>query len=164
MIIVNLIDGETQWDDDICIMSELLKSLYYEDIDLSRGETKHQEKFDLNFVSKDIAEKYENICKAINDKFEKKELFDMLDYDDVNKLFKVLNLANFLDNAELIKLIDEKITDEIQEKPFSDIKKMYNLNDEDISEDLQNQLNLFDSVSMPLFDTDSDDSDDSDDE
>ena len=148
-------DEEYELYDEVCVMSNLFKTMFYgENIDLTRGESKQSEKFDLKWCDKDTMEKYEEICKGVIYAKPMKELYNILDYDDVNIIFKVLNLANFFDNEKIIKLIDDKITQEITEMSFAKIKEKFDLTEEDLSEETKNQIEVLRKVSV-FIDSDS---------
>lgn len=161
MLVVELEnDEEYELYDDICIMSNLMKTMYYsDDIDLKHGETKREEKMELKWVKKNIMKEYEKICNGILLGKNKEYLYNILDYNDVNIIFKLMNLANFLHNDLLIKLIDEKISDDINEMSIVKVKEKYNITDEDMSEEVKDQINMLKNVSV-FKDSDGEYSDD----
>ena len=150
MLILELKDNEEYvWYDDVCVMSNLIKTMYYGDeVDLTNGESKQLEKFDLKWAEKDIAIKYEEICKGIIFEKSTEELYNILDYDDVNIIFKVLNLANFLHNERVMQLIDNKITQEISDMSIIKVKEKFGLTEEDLSEEVKNQIKSLQNISI----------------
>lgn len=142
-------DEEYELYDDVCVMSNLFKTMFYgENIDLTKGESKQLEKFDLKWCDKDTMEKYEELCKGVIYRKPTEELYNILDYDNVNIIFEVLNLANFFDNEKIIKLIDDKITQEIREMSFAKIKEKFDLTEADLSEETKNQIEVLRKVSV----------------
>ena len=120
--------------DEVCVMSNLFKTMFYgENIDLTKGESKQLEKFDLKWCDKDTMEKYEELCKGVIYGKPTEELYNILDYENVNIIFEVLNLANFFDNEKIIKLIDDKLTQEITGMSFAKIKEKFDLTEADLS-------------------------------
>lgn len=150
MLILELKDDEEYvWYDDVCVMSNLIKTMYYgEEVNLTNGESKQLEKIDLKWAEKDIAIKYEEICKGIIIEKSTEELYNILDYDDVNIIFKVLNMANFLHNERVIQLIDNKITQEISDISIIKVKEKFGLMEEDLSEEVKNQIKNLQNISM----------------
>jgi hypothetical protein len=150
MIILELKNNEEYaLYDNVCLMSNLIKTMYYEeDYNLKYGESKQLEKFDLKWAEQDIVIKYEEICNAVISEKSTEELYNILDYNDVNIIFKVLNMANFLHNEKIIQLIDSKITQDITDMSILKVKEKFCLTDEDLSEEVKNQIESLRNVSM----------------
>ena len=147
MIIFNLNDGKTyEMEDSVCNMSNILKEMYYDNIDMTKGETKQDNQFDIEWIDLNIMEKYNTVCQLFlkktfsfesisTDEFLETDINKELEFENVKDLFTLLNLANFLDNQSIIKLIHFKIDKELETKEYDKIVKKY-----DIEEEISNNI------------------------
>ena len=153
MIVINLQDSSIEIEDYIAKYSKLICRMYFdEENDFTNGETKQDDDLDIKWVSTEIFNKYVEFCKII---FKMKtihlndEIKDFLENIEINLLFKLLNLCNFLDNEISINIIKENIDNELNNSSFEETIKKYGINNE-INEDinLKNRLELFKKFSM----------------
>ena len=147
MIIINVKYGKTfEMQDSIGIMSNLLKEMYYENTDISNGEIKHENDFNLVWIELDMIKKYNDVCQLLLtnvipielmpiEEFLESDINKEIEFDNITDLFKLLNLANFLDCQPIIKLINFKIDKELEKDDYDEIIKKY-----EIEEELNNNL------------------------
>ena len=159
MLIFKSRDGvEVCFGDHEAYQCEMLREMYYPDKEvLTTGECKFSEKVYISIEDGEILQLFYKISYIIaknkytvdtiknidHIKYFSLELYEILSNLKDGVRFKILNLANFLQNNYVIELIKKSITSTINDSSNDEIENIYDLSSKDFTEEEYNQIKSF---------------------
>tara|TARA_Y100000591_G_C21692376_1_gene623839 strand:+ start:141 stop:674 length:534 start_codon:yes stop_codon:yes gene_type:complete len=160
MLIFKSRDGvEVCFGDHEAYQCEILREMYYPDKEvLTTGERKFSEKVSISIEDGEILQLFYKISYIIEKnkytvdaiknidhiKYFSLELYEILSNLKDGVRFKILNLANFLQNNYVIELIKKSISSTINDSSNDEIENIYDLSTKDFTEEEYNQIKSFD--------------------
>lgn len=162
MLTLKTSDGiEVHFNDYVAYQCILLREMYYPDVNiLSGGEVKFADPLEIHIENGEVLQTFHNISAIIErNKYSVETIKNTEHITDLcmeinaiitklkdNKIFNILNMANYLQNNYVIEILKKSMLSYVRDNSFEDIRKKFNLTNEDFTIEEYNQIQVFGSL------------------
>lgn len=162
MLTLKTCDGiEVHFNDYVAYQCLLLREMYYPDVNILKGgEIKFADPLEIHIENGEVLQTFHDISAIIErNKYSVETIKNVSHITDLcweinaiitkltdNKIFNILNMANYLQNNYVIEILKKSMLSYVRDNSFEDVKQKFNLTNKDFTIEEYNQIQIFGSL------------------